>query len=104
VNLRAQELWHHLGDLPLVPECLQVLRLEEVCQVRDLPLVMVRRQVEEVRVHLEHPWVLLVLVSVRPVRRGRGLHRQELVRQQAIWGLRGRGQVLREPERFLGRV
>ena len=88
----------------MVPECLQVLRLEEVCQVRDLPLVMVRRQVEEVRVHLEHPWVLLVLVSVRPVRRGRGLHRQVLVRLQAILGLRGRGQVLREPERFLGQV
>ena len=91
----------------MVPERLQVLRLEvlrlEVCQVWGRPLAMVRR-VEAVRVHREHPWVLLVPVSVRLVRRGRGLHRQVLVRRQAIWGLRGRGQVLREPERFLGRV
>ena len=87
----------------MVPKRLQVLRLEEVCQVWDLPLAMVR-QVEAVRGHLEHPWVLLVPVSVRLVRRGRELHRQELVRRQAILGLRGRGQVLREQEIFLGRV
>ena len=84
------------------PERLQVIRLE-VCQGWDRPLAMVRR-VEEVRVHPEHPWVLLVLVSVRLVRRGRGLHRQVLVRRQAILGLRGRGQVLREPEKLLGQV
>ena len=83
-------------------ERLLVLRLE-VRQVRDRPLAMVRR-VEEVRVHPEHPWVLLMPVSVHLVRRGRGLHRQALVRRQAILGLRGREQVLREPERFLGRV
>ena len=86
----------------MVLEHLQVLR-PEVCQVWERPLGMVH-QVEEVRVHLKHPWVLLVPVSVRPARRGRGLHHQVLVRRQAILGLRGRGQVLREPERFLGRV
>ena len=102
MNLRTQELWHHLEDLPLVPERLQVLR-PEVRQVWDRPLAMVRR-VEGVRVHQERPWVPLVPVSVRPARRGRGLHHQVLVRRQAILGLRGRGQVLREPERFLGRV
>ena len=83
-------------------ERLLVLRLE-VRQVWVRPLAMVRR-VEEVRGHLEHPWVLLAPVSVHLVRRGRGLHRQVLVRLQAILGLRGRGQVLREPERFLGQV
>ena len=86
----------------MVPERLQVLR-PEVRQVWDRPLAMVRR-VEEVRGHLEHPWVLLAPVSVHLVRRGRGLHRQVLVRRQAILGLRGRGQVLREQEIFLGRV
>jgi hypothetical protein len=86
----------------LGPERLQVLR-PEVRQVWDRPLAMVRR-VEEVRGHPEHPWVLLMPVSVRLVRRGRGLHRQVLVRRQALLGLRGRGQILREPEKLLGRV
>ena len=66
-------------------------------------MAMVRR-VEEVRGHPEHPWVLLVPVSVRLVRRGQGLHRQVLVRRQAILGIRGRVQVLREPEKLLGLV
>ena len=88
----------------MVLERLLVLRLE-VRQVWDRPLAMVlARRVEEVRGHPEHPWVLLVPVLVRLVRRGRGGHRQVLVRQQAILGLRGREQVLREPGRLLGRV
>ena len=86
----------------MVRERLRVLR-REVRRVWSRPLAIVRR-VEGVQVHQEHPWVLLVPVSVRLVRRGRGLHRQVLVRLQAILGLRGRGQVLREPERFLGQV
>ena len=102
MNLRSQELSYHLVGLPLVPERLRVLR-PEVCRVWGRPLAMVRR-VEGVQVHQELPWVLLVPVSVRPARRGRGLVRQVLVRRQVILGLRGRGQVLREPERFLGRV
>ena len=102
MNLRSQELPYHLQGLPLVPERLRVLR-PDVHRVRDRPLAMVRR-VEGVRVHPEHPWVLLVPVSVRPARRGRVLHRQALVRRLAILGLRGRGQVLREPERFPGQV
>ena len=102
MNLRLQELPCHPQGHPLVPERLRVLRLE-ARRVWDRPLAMVRR-VEGVRVHQERPWVLLVPVSVRPARRGRVLHRQALVRRQAILGLRGRGQVLREPERFPGRV
>jgi hypothetical protein len=102
VNLRPQELPYHLQGLPLVPEHLQVLR-PEVRRVWGRPLAMVRR-VEGVQVHHERPWVLLVPVSVRLARRGWGLVRQVLVRLQAILGLRERGQVLREPERFLGRV
>ena len=88
----------------MVRERLRVLR-REVRRVWSRPLAIVRR-VEGVQVHQEHPWVLLVPVSVRIrlVRRGWGLHRQVLVRRQAVLGLRGRGQVLREPERFLGRV
>ena len=102
MNLRTQALWCHLQGLPLVPERLRVLR-PDVRRVWDRPLAMVRR-VEGVRVHREHPWVLRVPVSVRPARRGRVLHRQVLVRRLAILGLRGRGQVLREPERFPGQV
>ena len=102
MNLRTQELPCHLQGLPLVPERLRVLR-PDVHRVRDRPLAMVRR-VEGVRVHPEHPWVLPVPVSVRPARWGRGLHRQVLVRQLAILGLRVRGQILLEQERFLVRV
>ena len=87
----------------MVLERLQVLRPKEAWWVWGRPLAMVRR-VEEVRGHLEHPWVLLAPVSVHLVRRGQGLHRQVLVRRQAILGIRGRVQVLREPEKLLGLV
>ena len=101
MNLQLQELPCHPQGFPLVPERLRVLR-PEVCRVWDRPLAMVRR-VEEVQVHPEHPWVLLVPVSVRQARWGRGLHRQVRDRR-VISGLRGRGQTLREPERFRVRV
>ena len=85
----------------LVQVHLQVNR-PEVCLERDRPLAMVR-QAEGALAHSEHPWVLLVPVSVRQARWGRGLHRQVRDRR-VISGLRGRGQTLREPERFRVRV
>ena len=66
-------------------------------------MAMVHR-VEGVRVHLEHPWVLRVPVSVRQARWGQGGYRQVLVHRPAILELRGRVQVLREPEIFPERV